>query len=83
MRSFRLQIGLVLSFGLLLAVVAIAGARSASAQATGPADFTQFGYPTVAATVMFTPGTAATLTTGDQRVVLPADFISKRSSSNC
>ncbi len=76
MRAFRLRIGLMLS-GILLAVLAIVGARSAAAQATGPADFTQFGYPTVAASVDFTPGTAATLTAGTQQVILPADFISK------
>lgn len=76
MRAFRLQIGLVFA-GLLLTVLAISGARSVGAQASGPADFAQFGYPTVAASVDFTPGTAATLTAGTQQVVLPADFISK------
>jgi hypothetical protein len=76
MRTLRLRIGLGL-LGLLLAMLALAGARSAAAQATGPADFAQFGYPTVAASVDFTPGTAATLTAGTQQVVLPADFISK------
>jgi hypothetical protein len=76
MRTSRLRIGLVLA-GMLLAVLAVVGARSAAAQATGPADFAQFGYPHVAASVMFTPGTAATLTAGTQQVVLPADFISK------
>jgi hypothetical protein len=76
MRALRLRIGFVLA-GTLLAVLALIGARSAAAQGTGPADFTQFGYPTVAASVMFTPGTAATLTAGNQTVVLPADFISK------
>jgi hypothetical protein len=76
MRSFRLQIGLVLT-GTLLALVTLVGARGAAAQATGPADLGQFGYPTVADSVTFTPGQAATLTAGTQQVVLPADFISK------
>jgi hypothetical protein len=60
----------------LAAVLALGGAR-ALAQTSGPGDFTQYGYPHVAASVTFTPGTAATLTAGTQQVVLPADFISK------
>ena len=76
MRTFRLRIGLVL-FGTLLAALALVGARGVAAQATGPADLGQFGYPTVADSVTFTPGQAATLTAGTQHVVLPADFISK------
>jgi hypothetical protein len=76
MRSIRLLLGLGL-FGTLLAVFAIAGAGRAAAQAAGPPDFTQFGFPQVAASVTFTPGQAATLTAGNQQVVLPADFISK------
>jgi hypothetical protein len=76
MRSVRLLLGLGM-FGALFALLAIAGAGRAAAQTTGPADFTQFGYPTVAASVTFTPGQAATLTAGNQQVVLPADFISK------
>jgi hypothetical protein len=76
MRSFRLLFGLVV-FGALGALFIIVGARSATAQTAGPPDFTQFGYPHVAGSVMFTPGTAATLTAGNQQVVLPADFISK------
>jgi hypothetical protein len=76
MRSVRLLLGLGL-FGMVFALLAIAGAGREAAQATGPADFTQFGYPTVAASVTFTPGQAATLTAGNQQVVLPADFISK------
>src|SRR5690349_6079452 len=76
LRSLRLLLGTVLG-GTLFAVLVLVGARSTAAQTTGPADFTQFGYPHVAASVMFTPGTAATLTAGTQQVVLPADFISK------
>src|SRR5690349_23582767 len=76
MRSVRLLLGLVL-FGTLFAVFTIAGAGRAAAQATQPPDFTQFGFPQVAASVTFTPGQAATLTAGNQQVVLPADFISK------
>ena len=76
MRSFRLLLGLVLPVA-VFGVFAVAGAGTAAAQATGPADFTQFGFPQVAASVTFTPGQAATLTAGNQQVVLPADFISK------
>jgi hypothetical protein len=76
MRSVRLLLGLVL-FGTLFALLAIAGAGRAAAQATQPPDLAQFGYPTVAASVTFTPGQAATLKAGSQQVVLPADFISK------
>ena len=74
-RSLRFLIGWGLA-GALCTVLALAGAGRAGAQ-TAPADFTQFGFPTVAATVMFTPGTAATLTAGTQQVILPADFLSK------
>ncbi|HUS14026.1 MAG TPA: hypothetical protein VM536_03315, partial [Chloroflexia bacterium] len=74
-RSFRLLLGLLVP-GALSALFAVAGARPAAAQ-TGPADFTQFGFPQVADMVTFTPGTEATLKAGNQTVVLPADFISK------
>ncbi len=75
MRSIRVLGGGLLA-GALFALLAVAGARPAAAQ-TGPADFTQFGFPQVAAAVTFTPGQAATLNAGTQQVILPADFISK------
>ena len=60
MRSVRLLLGLGL-FGMVFALLAIAGAGRAAAQATGPADFTQFGYPQVAASVTLSrPGEAST-----------------------
>ncbi|MEO8286232.1 MAG: hypothetical protein ABI670_07315 [Chloroflexota bacterium] len=60
----------------LLVALSLGSGRSASAQAAVP-DFTQFGFPQVVGSVTFTPGTAATITGGNQQVVLPADFISK------
>ena len=36
----------------------LAGLTAASAQTAAAADFTKFGFPTVAATANFTPGTA-------------------------
>lgn len=60
--------------GVLAAWAAMPGAP-ASAQATVP-DLSQFGFPKVTGMVDFTPGTEATLTAGNQKVILPADFIS-------
>src|SRR4051794_1530594 len=76
MKSLCLLIGRALPVA-LFGLVAFAGVRPAVAQPAGPADFTQFGFPTVAASVQFTPGQAATLTAGTQQVVLPAHFVSK------
>jgi hypothetical protein len=67
--------GLPIIFGslmaaFLLAALAAGADRSASAQTSGPPDFTQFGFPRVVGTVTFSPGQT-------QQVVLPADFYSK------
>lgn len=62
---------------LFAAALSVGTSHRASAQAAGPPDFTQFGFPTVVGSVQYTPGTAATITAGTQQVVLPADFISK------
>lgn len=72
---------LILSIGGFLALVVcmqfFVAARPAAAQAATVPDFTQFGYSQVGGTVTFTPGQSATVTAGNQQVVLPADFISK------
>jgi len=62
---------------LLFAALSLGTSHRAGAQAAGPPDFTQFGFPNVVGTVQFTPGTTATISAGTQQVVLPADFISK------
>lgn len=61
----------------VFAVLALIGVHAAAARPAGADDFTQFGFPQISASVLFTPGQAATLTAGTQQVVLPADFISK------
>ncbi|HUS14307.1 MAG TPA: hypothetical protein VM536_04725 [Chloroflexia bacterium] len=61
----------------LFGLLALAGARPAAAEPDAPADFAQFGFPTVAASALFTPGQATTLTAGNQQVVLPAGFTTK------
>jgi hypothetical protein len=60
----------------LLAALAGWAAMPAAAQTTVP-DMTQFGFAQVAATANFTPGQATTVTAGDQKVDIPADFLSK------
>src|SRR4051794_35069157 len=74
-RRAIIGIGAVLSLA-FFALAFVSTARPASAQG-GAADLGQFGYPTVLGTVTFTPGTQATVSGGNQMVVLPADFISK------
>jgi hypothetical protein len=61
----------------IFAVLALIGVHEAAARPAAADDFTQFGFPQVSASVLFTPGQATTLTAGTQQVVLPADFISK------
>jgi hypothetical protein len=60
---------------ILLAALAMGAAIPAAAQSAVP-DMTQFGFPQVTGTVMFTPGQATTLTAGKQKVEIPADFLS-------
>lgn len=70
--SFR-----VLVWVLAVIAVGVLGAgRPAFAQTDAAPDFAQFGYPRVTAQVEFTPGQAATLTAGGQRVEIPADALS-------
>ena len=59
----------------LLAVLASWAAIPAAAQSTVP-DLSQFGYPTVGGTAMFTPGQATSGSAGNQMVSIPADFLS-------
>jgi hypothetical protein len=77
MKGFRLAFGALLMAAALAVLSLVAAGRPASAQTSGPPDLAQFGYPRVAGSVTFTPGTAATITAGNQQVILPADFISK------
>src|SRR5690348_4247955 len=64
-----------LSIIVLLAVLAAWAALPAAAQSTVP-DLSQFGYPQVGGTVNFTPGQATSVSAGNQRVDIPADFLS-------
>ncbi len=73
----RLAVSIGVLPALVLAALLFIAARPAAAQTSTVPDMTQFGYPQVGASVTFTPGQAATLTAGNQQVVLPADFISK------
>ena len=69
---------------LMAAVIAItlAGAATAAGpaaraqQGAGP-DFTKFGFPAVAASADFTPGTATSVSAGGHTVKIPADFLGK------
>jgi hypothetical protein len=61
----------------LLAVLYALSIRGAAAQAGGPPDFTQFGFPQVVGSADFTPGMTATISAGRQQVILPSNFISK------
>jgi hypothetical protein len=67
----------VVTFAVLLVALSFGGSGNASAQAAGPPDMTQFGYPQVVGSVDYSPGTTQTIAAGTQQVVLPADFISK------
>lgn len=76
MKVFRRLSARVLLFG-LLGVVAAGISVPASAQTSEASDFTQFGFSQVVGTANFTPGQATTLTAGNQKVDIPADFMSK------
>src|SRR5947209_1142907 len=62
---------------LALSIQFFSVAHLAAAQAGKAPDMAQFGFSQVAGTVMFTPGQSATVSAGNQQVVLPSDFISK------
>jgi len=66
------------ALGFALAVFATLFSRSTGvfAQTAAP-DFSKYGFTTVAGSVNFTPGTAATITAGGQTIKIPADFYSK------
>src|SRR5947208_2960941 len=72
----RLNISAGVLMAIILSSLFLIVAHPASAQSKVP-DMTQFGYSQVGGSVTFTPGTSATVTAGNQQVVLPADFISK------
>ena len=74
---YRVSFAALLLGVLLSGFLATANLQSVSAQTATVPDLSKFGYPQVVATADFTPGTATTLTAGNQKVVLPADFLSK------
>lgn len=68
----------MLTLALLLSGFALAACGSAAAQTIQstpavPAGFTAYGFPKVMATVKFNPGVAATVTSGQLSVQIPAD----------
>ena len=77
MKNKRTSFAAIPFLALGLAFALAIWAVPASAQTAQVPDMTQFGFPTVGGTVTFTPGTAATVSAGNQKVDLPADFISK------
>lgn len=75
-RALPLVLGLAALFALVIGLGPASGAL-AQAPAGSVPDFSKFGYSTVAGSVMYTPGTATSLTAAGQKVEIPADFYSK------
>src|SRR5438309_11706160 len=73
----RLSISLGTLLALVLSLQFFIVAHPAAAQTSTVPDMAQFGFPQVAATTNYTPGQSATVSAGNQQVVLPSDFISK------
>lgn len=72
MLTLRSTLGVLVS-GLALAACGGASASAAQATPTTPAGFAAYGFPTVSATLKFKPGLAATMTSGQLTVQIPAN----------
>ena len=72
MLNRRLTLAMLLG-GFLLAACGSATAQTVQAPPAVPAGFTAYGFPKVMATLKFKPGVAATLTSGQLTVQIPAD----------
>jgi hypothetical protein len=72
----RLFVGLAALSVLVFALGPVSGVRAQTPAGSAP-DWSKFGFSTVAGSVMYTPGTATSVTAAGQKVALPADFYSK------
>ncbi|MHB8587517.1 MAG: hypothetical protein ACYDA0_01545 [Candidatus Dormibacteraceae bacterium] len=68
----RSTLGVLVS-GLFLVACGGASASVAQATPTAPAGFAAYGFPNVSATLKFKPGLAATMTSGQLAVQIPAN----------